>query len=179
MTLVTTVLSMMVGAYIFGRFISLDQFLPSVQAIVTVLSIMMAAVFVRLNRGMPTLDWKSVDLDQRVALTGKISEVTLEYVVICGCLAITLVGFLGLQIVGAPALKCLQSQTLIGIIGACGGLLGLCGARMTYVVWRDYDIVRLQKRIIDDAGHTEQKLKEQTIAEERISVIKSSGIRPG
>ena len=44
---------------VFGWEIPLMRLFAALQPLTLVLSIMIAAILVRLNRGMPTLDWKS------------------------------------------------------------------------------------------------------------------------
>ena len=56
-------------------------------------------------------------------------------------------------------------------------LLTLACARMAYVVWRDYDVVRLQKTLIDAAGEREETEKQAKRAAENIVEMQSAGIR--
>lgn len=46
---------------VFSTLVPLDTFLDTLSQITTLLSIMIAAVLVRLNRGMPAIDWKDVE----------------------------------------------------------------------------------------------------------------------
>jgi hypothetical protein len=58
---VVTVGMMLVIAAIFGWRLPLARLMDILQPLVVALSIMVAALLVRLNRGMPTLDWKSLE----------------------------------------------------------------------------------------------------------------------
>ena len=64
------------------------------------------------------------------------------------------------------------------VAGAVGGLVTLCAARMAYVVWRDIDIVRLQKRLIDGAASRESDERERALADEKVASIRSANVRP-
>ncbi len=58
-----------------------------------------------------------------------------------------------------------------------GGFVALCAARMAYVVWRDIDIVRLQKRLIDGAAEKESLEREVAIADQKVMEFKSANLR--
>jgi hypothetical protein len=49
---------------------------------------------------------------------------------------------------------------------------------MGYVVWRDIDIVRLQKRLIDGAASREVSEQQAKIAEGNIASIRAANVRP-
>ena len=61
--------------------------------------------------------------------------------------------------------------------GAVGGLLGFSLRHMGYVVWRDYDVVKLQKMLIDSASAREEQDKQTLAAEDRIGRIRAAGLR--
>jgi hypothetical protein len=58
-------------------------------------------------------------------------------------------------------------------------IIALCVARMAYIVWRDHDIVRLQKKLIDDSADREAAAKAQEEALSNVTAIRASGLRPG
>jgi hypothetical protein len=148
------------------------------QPVIVALSIMVAAVFVRLNRGMPTLEWKSTDLDQRKNLTASIVSVTTEYGWIIAINAAALLGLVALTVIGPTDAALWPAWLQRTVSGAVGGLVTLCAARMAYVVWRDIDIVRLQKRLIDGAVSKESDERERALADEKVANIRSANIRP-
>lgn len=151
-----------------------DAFTP----MITSLSIMVAAVFVRLNRGMPTLEWKSLDPEKRKDLTASIVAVTTEYGWIIGIIAAVLVGLVTLSVIGKVDAALWPKWAQRVASGAVGGLASLSAARMGYVVWRDIDIVRLQKRLIDGAGSREASEQQGKLANDKVASIRSANVRP-
>jgi hypothetical protein len=148
------------------------------QPIITALSIMVAAVFVRLNRGMPTLEWKSADPVERRQLTSRIVSISVEYGWIIAINATLLLGLVTLAVIGkadvTQAWPNWAQRLGAGIIGGWGAL---CISRMAYVVWRDIDVVRLQKRLIDNSGVREEAGQQAAIADEKVTSIRAAGVR--
>ena len=70
-----------------------------------------------------------------------------------------------------------RSEVSRSIAGAIGGLVALCASRMAYVVWRDIDIVRLQKQLIDGLADREAASEQIALAESKILDIKTAKIR--
>lgn len=66
-------------SYCFWRWIELAALAGILPQASSALSIFVAAVLVRLARGMPTLDWKSIPVDSRKKLTGDLLRVAQEY----------------------------------------------------------------------------------------------------
>lgn len=164
-------------AGVFAWAVPLSRLFDAFQPLIVAFSIMVAAVFVRLNRGMPTLEWKSLDPKEREGLTTAILGVTVEYGWIIGINASALVGLVTLSAIG-EADACLWPDWAQRIIsGSIGGLACLCAARMSYVVWRDIDIVRLQKHLIDGAASRESDQFNHALADEKIARIKQAGIQ--
>ena len=139
---------------------------------------MAAGLLVRLNRGMPTLDWKSLETNDRKILTGKIVELTQEYLFVLLLQCCTLAALLVLDVVAGDEQRIPPSwdRPALAVIG---GLLALCIARMGYIVWRDYDIVKLQKKLIDDAADREALKKAQEVALSNVAAIRAAGLQPG
>jgi hypothetical protein len=164
---------LLAGAAVFGLLLTLAQFLKILQPLIVALSIMAAALLVRLNRGMPTLDWKGLDVNDRKMLTQKIVELTREYMVVLSAQAVTLIVLLVLATKEPTALS---SPTQKGIMALAGALVALCGARMAYIVWRDYDIVRIQKKLIDDSADREAVDKASQDALSKVASIRASGL---
>jgi hypothetical protein len=171
-----TISALLAGAAVFGSLLTFAQFLRILQPLIVALSIMAAALLVRLNRGMPTLDWKSLDINDRKILTQKIVELTREYMIVLSAHAVTLIVLLVLATKEPTALS---SPTQKGIMALAGALVALCGARMAYIVWRDYDIVRLQKKLIDDSADREAVDKASQDALSKVASIRASGLRSG
>ncbi|MBA4174542.1 MAG: hypothetical protein C0511_18290, partial [Hyphomicrobium sp.] len=71
----TAVVTLLVAG-LFAWAVPLVRLFGAVQPLIVALSIMVAAVFVRLNRGMPTLEWKSLEPEKRKELTTSIVAVT-------------------------------------------------------------------------------------------------------
>lgn len=171
-----TIGALLAGAAVFGFFLTLPRFMNILQPLIVALSIMAAALLVRLNRGMPTLDWSSLDTNDRKILTQKIVELSREYMVVLAVHAVALVVLLVLA-VKEPTTFSPWMQ--IAALALAGGLVAFCAARMAYIVWRDYDIVRLQKKLIDDSADREALAKASQEAFSNVTAIRASGLRPG
>lgn len=173
-TFVVTVLA----AGLFAWAVPLVRLFGAFQPLIVALSIMVAAVFVRLNRGMPTLEWKSLEPEKRKDLTSSIVDVTTEYGWIIGINAIALAGLVTLSVIGAADASAWPLWLRRAVSGVVGAVVTLCAARMAYVVWRDIDIVRLQKRLIDGAASRESQELERALADEKVATIRSANVRP-
>lgn len=173
-----TILVTFAAAVLFAALVPVAHIFDALQPAVTALSIMVAAIFVRLNRGMPTLEWKSVDLDERRRLTSEILSLSKEYGLIIGIVAATLLGLVTLSLVGKTEVMTLwpdwAHRAAAGAFGAAGAL---CSARMAYVVWRDIDIVRLQKSLIDSIGAREATDVLAKRADDKIADIRAAALR--
>jgi hypothetical protein len=173
-----TIVITLAATGLFAWAVPLARLFSAFQPLVVALSIMVAAVFVRLNRGMPTLEWKSLDPDKRKNLTASVVRVTGEYGWIIGINSVVLVGLVTLSAIGQADVALWSERVQRAVSGAVGGLASLCVARMAYVVWRDVDIVRLQKRLIDQAADREIDERERALAEEKVANIRSANVRP-
>ena len=171
-----TIGALLAGAAVFGLWLTLDQFAKILQPLIVALSIMSAGLLVRLNRGMPTLDWKSLDVTDRKVLTQKIVELTREYMIVLSVHGIALISLLVLAVQNTETFSAYAQQ---GTVAVAGGLVALCAARMAYIVWRDFDIVRLQKKLIDDSADKEAVDKASQEALSKVSAIRASGLRSG
>ena len=181
MVLGTTATAAIVAAILFGWAVPLLRLFDGFQPMTVALSIIVAALLVRLNRGMPTLDWKSLRQDDRERLTGSVLALTKEYVAILAINVVLLVVLVSLMTIGKVAIQSWTSAipswtNLISpvVSGAIGALVALCLARM---IWRDFDIVRLQKKLLDAAGERDQAEAQSKIANEKMGEIRASSIR--
>lgn len=173
-----TIVATAVGAGLFGWAVPVLRLFDAFQPMMTALSIMVAAVFVRLNRGMPTLEWKSADPDERRQLTSRIVALTREYGWIIATNATVLLGLVTLTVVGKAEIAAhwpAWAQRLAS--GAVGGSGALCVARMAYVVWRDVDVVVLQKRLIDGTASRDAIDVQSGLADDKVTTIRASGLR--
>jgi hypothetical protein len=178
MARVLTAVVTLLAAGLFAWAVPLVRLFGAVQPLIVALSIMVAAVFVRLNRGMPTLEWKSLDPEKRKELTTSIVGLTTEYGWIIGINASVLLGLVALSVIGADEAALWPEAGRRAAAGALGGVVALCAARMAYVVWRDIDIVRLQKHLIDGAAQKEADEKELALADEKVARIRAANVRP-
>jgi len=172
-----TIIVTLLAAGLFAWAVPLVRLFGAFQPLIVALSIMVAAVFVRLNRGMPTLEWKSLDPEKRRDLTASIVSVTTEYGWIIGINAVTLAGLVTLSVIGATDVSSWPDGVRRTVAGIVGSLVTLCAARMTYVVWRDIDIVRLQKRLIDGTALRDADEQESALADKKIASIRSANVQ--
>jgi uncharacterized membrane protein YqjE len=165
-------------AFLFWNVVPLARLFDAFQPMVVTLSVIVAAVFVRLNRGMPSLEWKSLDRTKRAELTAKIVELSREYVGIVAINAFALISLVTLVVIGKDDAVANWSPTVLKAVSATvGAVFALCLARMAYVVWRDCDIMELQKFLIDNAAAHEADALETKSAESKLADIKAAGLR--
>lgn len=163
---------------LFWAFVPLERLYDAFQPMIVALSIIIAAIFVRLNRGMPTLEWKSLEKEARTRLTSRIVELSKEYVVIVSINSISIIALVTLVVVGKTYALCNISTVLQKLISASiGFLFSLCLARMAYVVWRDCDIMELQKYLIDSAAERDANDLETKSADAKLAEMKAAGLR--
>lgn len=174
-----TIIGVVAAASLFGWGVPLSRLFGAFQAVIVALSIMIAAILVRLNRGMPTLEWKSLDPSKRADLTASIVSLTREYGWIIAIMALLLAGLICLQVIGKDEIEALW-PTLVQRIGsgAVGAGIVLAISRMAYVIWRDLDIIRLQKKLIDGLAAKDVAELETKSATNKIADIRSANLRP-
>lgn len=177
MTRMLTIVGVVAAAGLFGWAVPLPRLFGALQMLNVALSIMIAAIFVRLNRGMPTLEWRSLDPDERKRLTTAVLQLAVEYGWIVGLNATVLLGLTALSVIGKEAAAMWPDWAQRVAAAVVGALGTLCVARMAYVIWRDIDVVRLQKKLIDDLAAREAGNHEAALADEKITRIKAAGIR--
>ena len=165
------------AAGIFGWAIPLEHLFGAFQPLMIALSIMVAALFIRLNRGMPTLEWKNLEPKDRKGLTAAIVRLTTEYGTIIAIIAVTLTAIVSLSVFGSAEAFGWSVWLRRVISGVLGGLLGLAVARMAYVVWRDIDIVRLQKQLIDGMAEKEENEQQVALADEKVRKFKAANVQ--
>ena len=172
-----TLIVVVAVAVLFWKVVPLARLFDAFQPMVVALSIIIAAIFVRLNRGMPSLEWKTLERGKRTELTTRIVELSKEYVTIVAINGVALILLVTLVVIGkdqAVADLSINSQRAISAI--VGALFSLCLARMAYVVWRDCDIMELQKYLIDNVAEHDEREKETKSADAKISTMKSAGL---
>lgn len=178
MPLWATLIAVLFTAVLFGWAVPLVRLFDAFQPLTVSLSIMLAAVLVRLNRGMPTLDWKSLDGASRNKLTTKIVEITKDYIIISFIYIIFIIVLVTLSTIGRTDISLDFSEIIkISTSSTIGGLISLSLSRMIYIIWRDFDIVRLQKKLIDEAGIKEDYEKDLKASEGKIADIRSASLK--
>ena len=80
-----------IAAYCFWQWVSFAHLPLTLSQMTSALSIFIAAVLVRLARGMPTLDWKTVPIEKRKVLTGQLVDVSREYAGLLALLMLLLI----------------------------------------------------------------------------------------
>lgn len=166
------------GGVLFWYVVPLPRLFDAFQPVIVILSVFIAAIFVRLNRGMPSLEWKNLEAKKRKALTSKIVDLSRDYVFIVSLNGLTLLVMVTMTIIGKPEIISHWNGYFQSAMSALvGALFFLSVARVGYVVWRDCEIVELQKALIDMAAEAEVQAEEVKLAEEKINLIKSSNLR--
>ena len=177
MALALTIAAVLISALLFGWAVPLVRLYDAFQPMIVALSIMVAAVFVRLNRGMPSLEWKSTEPGSRAKLTEKLYDLAVEYGRIIAVNFVTLAGLVVLSVIGKDAASSWTPWAQRIAAGGVGFMFALSASRMAYVVWRDIDIVRLQKELIDKAASSEGAQAQSAAAEEKVTSIRAAGVR--
>ncbi|MDR6657782.1 hypothetical protein J2W51_000324 [Tardiphaga robiniae] len=165
-----------IWGYVFSRWMSFDLLQEITQPLIVAISIMAAALLVRLNRGMPTLDWQSLEVADRKLLTQRIVELSQEYMFVLAIEFATLLLLLLISVTAGSEVRELPyaSEITLGLLGA---MLGLSVSRMAYIVWRDTDIIRLQKKLIDDSADRQAIEKASREAITTAASIRAAGLK--
>jgi hypothetical protein len=162
--------------FIFVRWMTFALLKDILQPLIVAISIMAAALLVRLNRGMPTLDWQSLEVAERKILTHRVVELSREYMSVLALQLAALLVLLTLSLIKEKTFYGWPSGPTV-ILGMLGALIGLCISRMGYIVWRDTDIVKLQKKLIDDSADRQAIEKASQDALTTVNAIRSSGLK--
>lgn len=172
------------SALVFWHWVGIDRLTYAFQPLTTAVSILIAAVFVRLNRGLPAIDWGVVSASDRAQLTDALVKISIDYigVLIFGMLTIAAIVLLGAA--DQAWLADLPQKSQKSISAVIGFLISILLFRMGYVVWRDLDIVRLQKTIIDrievlaqaEASQTELNKQERRDAADKLDAMQRAGL---
>lgn len=187
---VATIVGCLALGGMFGWGVPLERLFEAFQTMIGALSIMAAGLLVRLNRTMPMLDWKIIEIKARERLTKQIVDLAREYLILLGILAVLLTALVGLIVVGGDEMfgtadnlakvpltipwPDTVQRCLSGLLGAA---ITLVIVRMAYVVWRDYDIVKLQKAVIDASAARAERDEQEKTAEEKQASIARAGLR--
>jgi hypothetical protein len=125
---------------------------------------------------MPNLEWKAILPTDRSRLSTAILDLTREYVGMIAANSVLLISIVILTAVGKDALGAWPLWITRSISAFIAGLSTLAVSRITYVVWRDYDIVKLQKELIDAAAKREANGAEAEIAERKIQEMRATSL---
>ena len=74
-----TITLCLITGCVFGWLVPLDRLFDAFQPVMTALTIMAAAILVRLNRTMPTIDWKILSSEDGGRLTAEVVKLAEEY----------------------------------------------------------------------------------------------------
>jgi len=174
--LALSVILMFLGGFALGSAGS-DFVVHNISALLSVVSIMAAAILVRLNRGVPSVDWKSVAPDYLSNLLDGIEKITRAYVItfIVALVCIGTIFAVGL-IDGSQMVY--KAQVAFAITSIFGILFGLLSSRMVYIIWLDLDIVRLQRAVIMSAAENVEVEQQKQIAYKKIDAMEKVRITP-
>lgn len=167
-----------IAAYCFWQWVAFSQMAVTLAQTTSALSIFIAAVLVRLARGMPTLDWKSIPIASRKNLTGHLVDVSREYAGLLVLLMLLLV--LAVLVGGADSIIWSAPEKVQRAASALIGFLVMLSVlRFSYVVWRDLDIVSLQKNVIDSMTDQELATKKAEIAGAKLEKMREAKVGGG
>lgn len=152
-----------IGFY-FGR----NEVSANASMLLTFQGIIAAAVLVRLNRGVPSLDWKAVQFQAVERLLERLEDIAKSYIAVVIINAISIAILLFIQFYHNPQYP-YSANIIMTLSTIFGALLGLLLGRMAHVVWLDLDIVRLQKAVILSAAESENKKIQIANAAEKMS----------
>lgn len=133
-------------------------------------AIIVAAVLVRLNRGVPSLEWKYVNADALESLLSRLEDIAKVYIAVVLLATVSILVLLAVVFIENLTFAA-KAETVLWLSAAFGALLGILLSRMAYVVWLDFDIVRLQKQVIISAAEAEQAKEQTKVAEDKITSI--------
>ena len=163
-------LSITCGA-LFAWLVPASALVSATTTSIPALAIIGAAVFVRLNRGMPALDWKSIDPKRRKDVTNSIYRVSREYAGLLVVIGFLLLLFILLSALGPQGVCELAGPFKRALAGLAGFLACFVVLRTGYVIWRDLDIVKLQKHVIDEAATKEISEAAEAEAKRRLDAM--------
>lgn len=173
--LLLSVVTSIVGGVAFFFFGRSGAMTANASILLSFQTIIVAAVLVRLNRGVPSLDWKSVDLQPIKNLLDRLEQVSKVYIVVVFATLVSII--LLISVLYLQRVEFLYKENVVdGISISFGALFGLLISRMAYVVWLDLDIVRLQRAVILSAAETDSQKKQAAIAAEKINRVSDARI---
>lgn len=162
------------GFWFIGTTTAIGQ---NASAFLAVVSVMAAGILVRLNRGVPSVDWKSVSSDSLNKLLSRLEEIAKSYI-LTFAIALALIVLIVSCILISP-LDFIYKEITIRSISSCfGTLLGLLVSRMFYIVWLDLDIVRLQNAVILSAAAEKEGSEQKTLADDKLEKMRETRITP-
>jgi hypothetical protein len=167
---------MVVGGLAFGGAGS-GFIVQYISALLAVVSIMAAAILVRLNRGVPSVDWKSVEPDYLRNLLDGIERITRAYVITFVIALICVGTIFGVGIITSSQFI-YKIQAAFAATSVFGVLFGLLSSRMVYIIWLDLDIVRLQRAVIMSAAENIEGEQQKKIADKKIDDMARVRITP-
>lgn len=166
------------AAYCFWRWVDFSHLPLTIPQMTSALSIFIAAVLVRLARGMPTLDWKSVSIESRQSLTKALVDVSREYAGLLVLLMLLLM--LAVSIGGLEGWLASLDQIWGKVISATTGYLAVLSIlRFSYVVWRDLDIISLQKKVIDGMADQDRATRNTDMASSKLEQMRQAQLTGG
>lgn len=140
-------------------------------------ALIVGAVLVRLNRGLPSIDWKMVDATPIERLLNRLEEAAKVYIIIVVACAVSICILLASIYVDKVTFA-YKLTTSLFLSTTFGVLLGFVISRMTFVVWLDLDIVRLQRAVILASAKSQNSDKQIKAAEDKLTAINNARIRP-
>ena len=95
-----------------------------------------------------------------------------------GSRGLALAGLVALTVVGKAEVQASWPELAQRLTAAfIGGGAALCVARMSYVIWRDLDIVQLQKQLIDASAARDEAEADVKSSTAKIADIRAAGLK--
>jgi hypothetical protein len=169
-------LLVLLAAGLAGWQLSVTRVFSTIQPITVVLSIMAAAIFVRLNRGLPSIDWKALSSSERTNLTDRMVSIARDYLFGLFASSCSIATLICLAALSQQQATCLPGWVQSLIAAWFVFIIGISIVWMGYVVWRDYDIVLLQKQVLDNMSAREEQEKILQQAKDKSAAMKAASV---
>lgn len=166
-----------VAIIVFGSGFATDKATSAVvtspTALLSVFAIFAAAVLVRLNRGLPSVEWKLVEDEALDNLLNAVEKIAKDYVWVLSIVMTGIIMTVILFVVG-DGFVYREVKVSNSISSVTGAIFGLSISRMAHLVWLDIDIVRLQRKVVESSARQKQIENQTETASKKIDQMREA-----